>query len=68
MSGSTTSTTFSYTGHTVTWTVPTTGLCDITAAGAKGGHGGEIDATQLLSRYASNVPDTHPDMIHYLAT
>ena len=39
MSGSTTSTTFNYTGHTVTYTVPETGLYDITAAGAKGGDG-----------------------------
>ncbi len=46
MSGSTTPpTTFNYTGHTVTYTVPTTGLYDITAAGAQGGNGGEIDAT-----------------------
>ena len=41
MSGSTTSTAFTYTGHTVTWTVPSTGLYDITAAGAKGGNGAQ---------------------------
>ncbi len=41
MSGSTTSTTFNYTGYTV----PTTSLCDITASGTQGGNGGEIDAT-----------------------
>ena len=40
MSGSTTSTTFNYTGRTVTWTVPATGLYDITAYGAQGGEGG----------------------------
>ena len=41
MSGSTTSTTFNYTGHTVTYTVPETGLYDLTAAGAKGGNGAQ---------------------------
>ncbi len=41
MSGSTTSTTFTYTGHTVTYTVPETGLYDLTAAGAKGGNGAQ---------------------------
>ena len=40
MSGSTTPTTFTYTGKTVPWTVPSTGLYDITAAGAQGGNGG----------------------------
>ena len=36
MSGSTP---FDYTGGTVTWTIPTTGLYDITGYGAQGGNG-----------------------------
>ena len=41
MSGSIGSATFTYTDKTVTWTVPATGLYDITAAGAEGGNGAE---------------------------
>ena len=42
MSGSTTPTTFGYTDKTVTYTVPVTGLYDITAFGAQGGTGSPL--------------------------
>ncbi len=54
MSGSTTSTTFTYTGHTVTWTVPATGLYDITAAGAKGGNGAQTYGLFGIRFYTSS--------------